>query len=67
MHVTVDPLSCVGSGQCALAVPEVFDQDEEDGIVRLLDETPPADLHGAVREAAHRCPVQAISVLGHRT
>ncbi|MFJ9212737.1 ferredoxin [Streptomyces sp. NPDC102264] len=60
MHLTIRPDTCVGSGQCALAVPEVFDQDEEDGTVVLLDDRPASDLHAAVREAAGLCPVQAI-------
>jgi ferredoxin len=53
---------CVGCGQCALAVPEVFDQDQRDGTVILLAPTPPADLHDRVRQAADNCPVEAISV-----
>lgn len=60
MHLTIEPDACVGSGQCALAVPEVFDQDDEDGTVVLLDDSPPRDLHEAVHEAAELCPVQAI-------
>ncbi|WP_329200207.1 MULTISPECIES: ferredoxin [unclassified Streptomyces] len=60
MHITIEHDACVGSGQCALAVPEVFDQDDEDGTVLLLDERPPHDLHEAVHEAAGLCPVQAI-------
>ncbi|WP_327279927.1 MULTISPECIES: ferredoxin [unclassified Streptomyces] len=60
MRLTIEPGACVGSGQCALAVPEVFDQDEEDGTVLLLDDRPTPDLHEAVREAAALCPVEAI-------
>lgn len=60
MHLTIEPDACVGSGQCALAVPEIFDQDEEDGTVVLLDTRPEPDLRDAVREAAGLCPVQAI-------
>lgn len=54
---------CVGCGQCALAVPEVFDQQEADGTVLLLDPRPPAALHRRVREAAMSCPVEAISTV----
>jgi ferredoxin len=60
MHLTIEPDACVGSGQCALAVPEIFDQDEEDGTVVLLDARPGPELRDAVREAAGLCPVQAI-------
>ena len=62
MKVTVDQETCVGSGQCALAAPDVFDQREEDGIVELLDPVPPAGLAADVDHAAAMCPVLAITV-----
>ena len=40
----------------------MFDQDEDDGIVLLLDDTPEARLHRAVREAASVCPAAAIQL-----
>jgi ferredoxin len=60
MKVSADQEKCIGSGQCVLVAPDVFDQRETDGIVELQRETPPADLHDDVREAAHLCPAQAI-------
>jgi ferredoxin len=45
-----------------IAAGAVFDQREEDGIVFLLDDSPPAELHDAVRRAAALCPARAISV-----
>ncbi|MEU6172631.1 ferredoxin [Streptantibioticus parmotrematis] len=62
MRVSVDTEMCCGSGQCVLAVPEVFDQREEDGIVRLLDEHPDGEHHEDVRAAAAVCPAGAITV-----
>ncbi|MFJ2271608.1 ferredoxin [Streptomyces sp. NPDC087849] len=62
MKVIVDRNKCVASGQCVLTTPEVFDQDEEDGIVVLLTETPPEHLAGSVRQAAALCPARAIWV-----
>jgi ferredoxin len=62
MRVTVDAELCCGSGQCVLAVPEVFDQREEDGTVLLLDAGPPAATHEEVRVAASLCPSGAITV-----
>ncbi|WP_326639988.1 MULTISPECIES: ferredoxin [unclassified Streptosporangium] len=61
IEVTVEAGVCVGAGQCVLAAPEVFDQGT-DGLVVLLDETPPPSLHAAVREAARRCPSGAVTV-----
>lgn len=43
MKITVDEEKCCGAGQCVLIAPEVFDQRDEDGIVALLDATPPPD------------------------
>jgi ferredoxin len=62
MQVIVDQNKCVASGQCVLAAGAVFDQRDEDGIVFLLDDSPPAALHDDVRRAAAFCPAQAISV-----
>ncbi len=61
MHVRVEENKCCGAGQCVLVAPKVFDQ-RDDGIVILLDETPPKELHAAVREAASVCPGIAISL-----
>ncbi|WP_138963379.1 ferredoxin [Streptomyces sp. YIM 121038] len=62
MRVKVDVPSCVASGQCVMLAPEVFDQRDEDGTVALLDDTPPSELHDAVRESAMMCPGAAIQV-----
>lgn len=62
MKVTVDQPKCVSAGNCVANAPEVFDQDEDDGTVILLDENPPAALTGAVRDAVAACPASVISV-----
>ena len=62
MNVLVDEEKCCGAGSCVLLAPDVFDQRDEDGIVVLLDATPAAGLHAAVREAANVCPGAAIRV-----
>lgn len=62
MNVTIDQDKCCGAGTCVLLAPDVFDQRDEDGIVILLDDTPGAELHDAVREAANVCPASAIAV-----
>ncbi|RZQ62379.1 ferredoxin [Amycolatopsis suaedae] len=59
MKVTVVPDRCVGGGHCALAAPEVFDQDD-DGMVVVLDADPGPGQHDAAREAAMLCPTAAI-------
>ena len=62
MHVTADQSRCCGAGLCVLNVPEVFDQRDEDGIVVVLDDSPPEELAAPVHEAAGMCPSGAISV-----
>ena len=62
MRVRVDRDRCIGSGMCVLSAPEIFDQDEDDGVVVLLDERPPAGAHAAVLDAAERCPAAVIAV-----
>jgi ferredoxin len=63
MRVIADQGTCVGSGQCVLAAAQVFDQRDEDGVVTLLDDNPPPELHEAVRQAAAVCPALAITVV----
>jgi ferredoxin len=62
MRVKIDQDKCVASGQCVLAAVDVFDQRDEDGIVVLLNPTPPTQLAEDVRRAAALCPAQAIIV-----
>jgi ferredoxin len=62
VKITVDQDKCCGAGTCVLLAPDVFDQRDEDGIVVLLDSSPPAALHSLVAEAASVCPAAAITV-----
>ena len=62
MKVTVDRDKCVASGQCVLAAAAVFDQDENDGVVILLNDDPSPDQYDAVRLAAQMCPASVIEV-----
>jgi ferredoxin len=62
MRVRVDQAKCVASGNCVLTVPEVFDQRDEDGIVVLLEEFPPAELAERLRRAEALCPAGVITI-----
>ena len=59
--VHVDEDLCIGAGQCVLVAPAIFDQDDK-GLVILLDATPPPALHEAARKAAKLCPARAITI-----
>ncbi|QUQ64319.1 ferredoxin [Kutzneria sp. CA-103260] len=62
MKVSIDQSKCVAAGSCVAAAAAVFDQRDEDGIVVLLNASPPADLADDVRQAAAVCPAMAITV-----
>jgi ferredoxin len=64
MKVTVDRDRCIGAGNCALLAPAVFDQEPDDAVVVLLDESPPEEARPAVREAVDRCPSAVIVLEG---
>jgi ferredoxin len=62
MRISADRDVCIGSGQCVLTEPAVFDQGEEDGLVVLLTDRPGEEAAGTVRQAVRLCPAQALSV-----
>jgi ferredoxin len=62
MRVVADTSRCIGSGQCVLTEPAVFDQSEDDGTVIVLVEHPGnAELEKA-RLAVQNCPSRALSL-----
>ena len=62
MKVELEADKCVASGQCVLAAPDVFDQDD-DGIAILLDERPADENLDGVRAAVAICPAAAIRLV----
>lgn len=62
MKVIVDSGKCVSAGNCVAHAPDVFDQDEDDGSVILLQHNPASDRDADVRHAAAACPASAISL-----
>ena len=60
MHVQADREVCVGAGNCVLTAPDVFDQDD-DGLVTLLDPNPPTARDGDVEKAVRMCPSGAVT------
>jgi ferredoxin len=61
VNVTIESEKCIASGGCVFACPEVFDQDD-DGIVILLDAHPDESLRDKVLEAIDACPAAVITV-----
>lgn len=62
MKIEADRERCIGSGMCLLAVPEVFDQDD-DGLVVLLEPAPEPEHAAAARTAVANCPSGALRLL----
>ncbi|MEV5598525.1 ferredoxin [Streptomyces sp. NPDC052496] len=62
LRIGVDRDRCVGAGMCALTAPGVFDQDDEEGLVTLLDPAPAPERRAAARMAAGLCPAGAITL-----
>jgi ferredoxin len=62
MKVTVDQDICASSGNCVMHAHEIFDQRDDDGVVVLLNENPPADQADNARKAAAGCPALAIHI-----
>jgi ferredoxin len=60
--VRIDQTGCIGSGQCVLAAPDVFDQSDDDGHGIVLVADPSADLLPGVRDAVDRCPAQVVTL-----
>jgi ferredoxin len=62
LRVVADPSTCAVSSLCVYRAGAVFDQDEQ-GHVVVLVESPPDELYEAVRAAARSCPTRSIRVL----
>ncbi|MEU6183870.1 ferredoxin [Streptomyces coeruleorubidus] len=61
MRIHLDREKCIGSGQCVLAAPEWFDQDD-DGIAVVLQDDLVGDDADEVEQAAFTCPALAIAL-----
>lgn len=61
MKIAVDTGRCVGAGQCVLSAPTLFDQDE-DGLVEVLNVQPDASEAEQAETAAEVCPSGTITL-----
>lgn len=62
MKVVADLEVCIGAGVCVMTAPDVFDQGDEDGLVRVLVDLVPSGEERLVREAVDLCPSAALSI-----
>jgi len=63
MRIEVNREVCTGAGNCVMTAPDVFDQEDGVGLVRLLTQQPPEPAYGLVRRAAFMCPSGAITIV----
>ena len=63
IRIAIHPDKCIAAGHCVSAASDVFDQNEDDGIVVLLNANPSADQLEAVKTAARLCPTSAIEII----
>jgi ferredoxin len=61
MKIVADTEKCVGSGQCVLTEPKLFDQNDNDSRVLILNDSPEDALAEKAKEAARVCPSRALS------
>ena len=64
MKAHVDPVKCEGFGTCHDILPAVFLLDEWGYAYTDADGEVPTTEEHLAREAAHKCPVNAISLQG---
>jgi ferredoxin len=62
VKVTVDQDKCVSSGMCVMNAADVFDQNDDDGVVVLLVPEPGPEHAEGARKAAAACPALAIHI-----
>jgi len=61
-RIVIHPDKCIGAGHCVAAAPDVFGQNEDDGVVILLQECPSLERLADVENAIRLCPTGVIEV-----
>jgi ferredoxin len=61
MRISIDYQKCTGLGICESIAPDIFEVNDEGGLV-LAGEIVPEDLLDHVRQAVEHCPTRALSV-----
>lgn len=61
--VVADRTKCVGGGNCVMSAPQLFAQDKDDGLVRVIKAIPDAEDLDAAELAVNSCPSQALKII----
>ena len=62
MKVIVESSRCELHGECVMAVPEVFEIEDDKDVVTVIDPEPGEHLRSKLEDAVLMCPVAAISL-----
>jgi ferredoxin len=62
MKVVIDELRCDAHGVCVSVCPEVFDLNDDEDVVRVIDEHPDESLRDRIAQAVLQCPKAAITI-----
>jgi len=62
MKVIVESSRCELHGECVMAVPEVFEIEDDKDVVTLINSEPGEHLRSKLEDAVLMCPVAAISL-----
>jgi sterol 14-demethylase len=65
-RIEVDRDLCQGHGVCENEAPTVFEVSK-DGVLTVLQETPPPAERGAVEAAVKYCPTHALTIVEDET
>ena len=63
MKINLNAYACQCHARCHALAPELFDLNDEDLAVLLIDGDIPAELEEKARLAAQRCPEFAIEII----
>lgn len=62
MKIKLDLDKCIGAGLCVQVAPTLFDQNQEDGLARVLNGSPSGGEQENARAAEKICPARAIMI-----
>ena len=62
MKVIVESSRCELHGECVMAVPEIFEIEDDKDVVTLINPEPGEHLRSKLEDAVLMCPVAAISL-----
>jgi ferredoxin len=62
MKVIVDASRCDLHGECVIASPEVFEIEDDNDVVTVINQEPGEHLRSKLEDAVLMCPVAAISL-----